>query len=189
MGNHERMMLDFIKAPALNGPRWLASGGDATLQSLGLSPYHRSKMAHGHPVCETSTAISAEARLTALRDALLSALPKGLYDWLLSCPLLWHEGALAVTHAGADPGSALSRQSAQNLLWGHPDFLTRQRSDGKWVAHGHTITATPTAEYGRISVDTGAYRTGCLTAAVLDADGVKFVSTVSPPVKSPVSLR
>jgi serine/threonine protein phosphatase 1 len=43
--------------------------------------------------------------------------------------------------------------------------------------HGHTIVAAPTLLDGRISVDTGAYATGVLTAAVVDNTGVVFVQS------------
>lgn len=178
MGNHERMMLDFLENPALHGPQWLANGGDATLQSFGLSPYHRSGSARGRPLSDAPAPLSAEMRLTALRDALQQVMPTGLQGWLEARPTLWQEGPLVIAHAGLDPSSPIARQTAQNLLWGHPDFLTRQRADGVWVGHGHTITATAKADQGRISVDTGAYRTGCLTAAVLEADQVQFISTL-----------
>ncbi len=41
MGNHERMMLDFLQAPAANCALWLSNGGEATLGSFGLSPWTR----------------------------------------------------------------------------------------------------------------------------------------------------
>jgi serine/threonine protein phosphatase 1 len=171
MGNHERMMLDFIEAPHVHGPRWLANGGDATLQSFGLSPYHRSGAAQTR---------AGEGRLTGMRDALLEAMPRGLGTWLGGLPVLWQDGQLVVVHAGADPARPIPQQSSQNLVWGHPDFLTRQRHDGIWIAHGHTITATPEAVNGRISVDTGAYRTGTLTAAWLEGAQLQFLSARQP---------
>jgi serine/threonine protein phosphatase 1 len=36
LGNHERMMLDFLVDPVSRGPRWLRSGGTSTLESFGL---------------------------------------------------------------------------------------------------------------------------------------------------------
>ncbi len=167
MGNHEAMMLDFLAEPTLHGPRWLAYGGDASLQSFGLSPYQR---------IGPENAPSAEAGLIGLRDALRQALPEGLEDWLKALPRLWQDQDLAISHAGADPARPMAQQSAQSLLWGHPDFRNRQRQDGLWIAHGHVITAHPTAQAGRIAVDTGAWRTGRLTAALLDQDGLRFVT-------------
>lgn len=180
MGNHERMMLDFLEAPMLHGPRWLAHGGDATLQSFGITPYRRLGEVGARPSPNKPTSRPAEARLNSLRDELRQAMPNGLQDWLQACPNLWQEGSLVVTHAGADPASPLGRQSAQTLLWGHPDFRSRQREDGLWIAHGHLITSHPVAQAGRIAVDTGAWRTGRLTAALLDQDGLRFITTQPP---------
>ena len=165
MGNHERMMLDFLEDPVSHGPRWLSNGGDATLESFGLSPYRR------------LPGSAPGSTLVALRDDLLGALPDGLHSWLLALPLIWQEDHIVVTHAGADPGRPMEAQTSTSLLWGHHSFMTRSRSDGLWVAHGHMITRTPSARNGRIAVDTGAWRTGCLTAAVLNAQGVCFIST------------
>ncbi len=60
------------------------------------------------------------------------------------------------------------------MLWGHPDFMITARTDGAWVAHGHTVV--PVAEAGadargRIAVDTGAYYTNRLTAAFIMPNG------------------
>jgi serine/threonine protein phosphatase 1 len=43
--------------------------------------------------------------------------------------------------------------------------------------HGHTILPEPLVAGGRIGVDTGAYATGRLTAALVGAGGVEFIST------------
>lgn len=165
MGNHERMMLDFLEDPVRHGPRWLAHGGDATVESFGLTPHRRQPDA------------TPDEALIGLRDALLEALPDGLHDWLLSLPTVWQEDRLVITHAGADPMRPIAEQSIESLLWGHRAFRSQQREDGLWIAHGHIITTTPTAQFGRISVDTGAYRTGRLTAALLDEGGLRFVTT------------
>lgn len=165
LGNHERMLLDFLADPVAAGPRWLLNGGAETLESLGLEPQKR--------LAEENAA----ATLQRLRDGLGATLPQGMAEWLRDRPLVWREGALAVTHAGADPSRALEDQTETSLLWGHPAFRSRARSDGLWLAHGHTITPRASAAKGRIAVDTGAWRSGRLTAAWLDESGLRFVST------------
>ncbi|WP_425041410.1 metallophosphoesterase [Primorskyibacter sp. S187A] len=166
MGNHERMMLDFLSDPVTHGPRWLSNGGAETLHSFDLSP---ERFGQG----------DADARLRALGQAMREALGPVRLDWLSQLPLFWQEGTLAVTHAAALPGRAMADQPPEVLLWGHPAFLRGRRKDGLWVAHGHTIVAEAAAEQGRISVDTGAWRTGCLSAAVIDEEGIRFESVVA----------
>ena len=88
----------------------------------------------------------------------------------------YSSGNVHVVHAGADPARPLDRQSAHTLIWGHPDFLRRPRRDGQWVVYGHTIVDVVAAENGRIGVDTGAYATGRLSAALITRDGVESLS-------------
>ena len=83
---------------------------------------------------------------------------------------------MTVLHAAADPLCPLDQQSDSVLLWGHPEFFKIPREDGQWIVHGHTIVDAPTADKGRISVDTGAYATGRLTAASIADGSVDFVT-------------
>lgn len=166
MGNHERMMLDFLDAPAAEGRRWMMNGGAETLLSYGLS-VHAARL--------------DDDRLGWLAGALRAALPEGTEDWLRALPLLWQSGGLAVAHAGADPRRPLEEQEAAALLWGHPAFRKRPRADGTWVAHGHWIVPESSARQGRIAVDTGAWRSGRLTAARIGPDGVTFEQERGPP--------
>lgn len=161
MGNHERMMLDFLADPAGAGARWLSNGGAETLASFGVQG-------------RVHAATPAD-RFAALAQRLAGAMPAGLVDWVAGRPLWWREGALAVAHAGADPTRPVEDQDPQALLWGHGAFRRAPRADGIWIAHGHTIVAAPEARAGRIAVDTGAFATGRLSAAWLDARGLRFL--------------
>lgn len=163
MGNHERMMLDFLADAMRNGPLWLANGGDQTLASFGLSPW-----APGNGTGPTQ-------RLERLAADLATAMTGDLAQWLAALPMHWHEGGLAVAHAGANPDSGIDDQTADSLLWGHPAFPQRRRRDGIWVVHGHTIVPAASAQDGRIAVDTGAWRTGRLSAAWLGEDGLQLI--------------
>ena len=159
-GNHEDMMLSFLQDPVAKGPRFLRYGGLNTLGSFGIAGIpHKS---------DADT-------LTATADALYAALGTGLIHWLDTLPTQWQSGNLAVVHAAADPTLPMALQAGQTLKWGHPAFMTTPRQDGVWVAHGHTIVDDPSAEAGRIAVDTGAYATGRLTAAYITAQDLHFL--------------
>jgi len=158
MGNHERMLLDFLADPATRGPRWLRSGAEATLDSFGL---HSSQLTPG---CGAEL---FRQQAAALRDQM----DPELVDWLERLPLSWHSGNLWVVHAGADPQHAMSDQSSRVLLWGHPEFDSRPRADGTWVAHGHVPAQSHVMTEGRICVDTGAWQTGLLCTAAIAPDG------------------
>ena len=154
MGNHERMLLDFLNAPEVNAA-WLRHGGLETLDSYGIP-----------------RDIDDPVRIA---DALRRVLPPGLHPWLSRLPKFWTQDGIAAVHAAADPRLPLSSQSDEALLWGHRDFGRRRRRDGLWVVHGHVVTDAPQVARGRIAVDTGAWESGTLSAAWFDADGLKFL--------------
>ena len=167
MGNHDRMLLDFIEDPSGIGLRWLQYGGAETLLSFGLSSDRMDRSAG-----------DATRKLRTLAQDLADAMGPELHGWLADLPLCWSEDALWVTHAGADPRHSPALQGAREFLWGGPRFYDTPRRDGLWVAHGHKIVKSPVLEPGRIAVDTGAWRTGRLTAAVINGAGdVAFHTT------------
>ncbi len=159
-GNHEAMLLDFLDAPEEAGPFWIHNGGAHTLASFGIRP-----------------AALAPDTLGAARDALRDAMGPQTEAWLRALPLSFRSGNVLVTHAGADPHAPVAQQQETHLLWGHPDFLTTPRRDGIWIAHGHTILEAPSAQAGRISVDTGAYATHRLSAALITQGECRFLTT------------
>lgn len=162
MGNHERMLLDFLDDPAGKGRRWLKYGGIETLQSYGVPE-----------VAEKAPA----RRMIRTRDALAAAMGDDTVAWLAARPIVYRSGNLAVVHAGADPARGIDDQRPAALLWGHEDMGKTARADGIWIAHGHRIVDRPRAAGGIIAVDTGAYRTGRLSAALISPAGqVRLVS-------------
>jgi Calcineurin-like phosphoesterase len=161
-GNHEAMLLEFLDAPIERGGRWLRNGGVQTLASFGI---------------DLDDNASADAVMSA-RTALGQAMADGTEAWLRQLPLTWQSGNLLVTHAGPDPASPVDGQNERDFLWGHGRFLRDPRKDGLWVAHGHWARSRPEIKAGRIAVDTGAWTSGRLTAALVDPDGtVRFIAT------------
>ncbi len=159
-GNHEAMCLKFLDNPTEAGPRWLRYGGLQTLASYGVK-----------------VSVSDDSGLRRIRDDLALAMGDKVIDWLRERPAIWSSGNVHVTHAGADPSVSMDAQQRKNLVWGHKDFEHKPRTDGQWVVHGHVIVDAPFAMKGRIAIDTGAYVTGRLTAAVIGDGSVRFLST------------
>lgn len=162
MGNHEKMLLEFIDDPLGRGARWLANGGLETLASFGISGVKKRP--------DAEDAIDAA-------DALEDAMPAGLQAWLRNLPMHWSSGNMHCVHAAMDPAKPVSRQREEVLLWGHRDFMKVPRSDGQSVVFGHVIVPKANVHDGRIAVDTGAYKTGRLTAALVEHGSCRFVST------------
>ena len=162
IGNHEDMMLGFLDHPAKKGQRWLRYGGLQTLASFGIGGV---------------TASSEGDALVTASEALKTAMGAEMLAWLRTLPATWSSGNLTVVHAGADPVTPLTLQSAKTFMWGHPDFDRVLRADGTWVAHGHTVVEQANTHGGKIAVDTGAYATGQLTAAYVTSGDVAFLQT------------
>lgn len=162
LGNHEAMLLDYLDDPEGRGGLWLRNGGLQTLASFGVG------------------GVSVATRgldLARARDELAVRMGEEMIGWLRNRPLWWRAGNVAVVHAGADPALPIEAQDRRHLLWGHKDFRRKPRADGLWVIHGHTIVADAGPEGGRIGIDTGAYATGRLSAAVVGQQELRFLST------------
>ncbi|MFX0543383.1 metallophosphoesterase [Roseovarius sp. S4756] len=163
MGNHERMLLDFLDEPSRYARRWLHNGGLQTLASFGVAL----------PI----GSLEEPEELELLRDHLATAMGPEMIEWMSALPLAWHSGNVWAVHAGASPTCPMDEQDTDVLLWGHREFSHQVRVDGQWIVHGHSIVDGPQVHQGRISVDTGAYATGVLTAAAITHDGITFLQT------------
>jgi serine/threonine protein phosphatase 1 len=148
MGNHEQMLMRFLREPKA-GWRWLRYGGLQTLLSYGVSHV-------GNP--------GTEGEVARLQSALLDAMEPHM-PFFSRLQLSHRAGNVFFAHAGADPALPTDQQEIATLLWGCERFRTADRRDGIWVVHGHFVVDRPVAERGRISIDTGAYFSGRLTAA------------------------
>jgi len=160
-GNHEDMLLNFLLDPVQHGPRWLRYGGLQTMASFKA------------PLVAQTAPPDA---WTEARDVLSEAMGDDMITWLTELPTMWSSGNVAVVHAGADPEKPIDVQDEAVLMWGHKKFEAQDRTDGVWVVHGHTIVDNALAENGRISVDTGAYATGVLSAALVQPKDVSFLT-------------
>lgn len=162
MGNHERMLLDFLDDPVDRAARWFRNGGFDTLDSFGVMMRERTT----DPDVALETAHALEA-----------AMPDGMQDWLRSLPLRWSSGNVHCVHAALAPQRAPDDQPDEALLWGHRDFMNTPRDDGQVVVHGHTIVSRAGVTGSRISIDTGCYRTGRLSAVRVARGACEFVTT------------
>jgi serine/threonine protein phosphatase 1 len=100
-------------------------------------------------------------------------------EFLASLPLTHDDGTHLFVHAGIRPGVAIEAQLEHDLLWIREEFLGHAEALPRRVVHGHTIVGDrPVIRANRISIDTGAYRSGLLTAAVLAEGSVSVLQAV-----------
>lgn len=86
-------------------------------------------------------------------------------------------GDYLFVHAGVRPGIPISDQQPADLRWIRNEFLDSRATHGAMVVHGHSISDGPEELDNRIGIDTGAYRTGILTAVGLEGTQRWFIST------------
>ena len=148
MGNHEEAMLVSLGPdadPVTTG--WLQFGGTETLLSYRV-PAHVLAMADG-------AALAEEARFYV---------PDEHLRFIQSFDSQLRFGDYLFVHAGIRPKVPLDEQTEGDLRWIRQPFLKDRRNHGVLVVHGHTITELPEFHSNRIGIDTGAYKSGVLTA-------------------------
>lgn len=161
LGNHEYALREFLKG---NIPYriWKSWGADPTLVSYGL---------------KTSMLDEECFPQNELRRLLLEAIPelhKRFFSELLPYCI---DDEFIYVHAGIRPEVHLKNQLLEDLIMIRDEFLYYPRIFPQKVVYGHTIFNVPNVKEDRIGIDTGAYRTGRLTALVLESGGVRFLST------------
>lgn len=155
-GNHEAMMLDFIKGRD-DSLDWLSNGGMETLSSFGIDPWHRDMDELRHEF---------KAKLAPAHKALFKSLK-----------LKHREGDYLFVHAGIRPNVSLNDQDPDDLMWIRRSFLDHKGNFGFTVVHGHSIRHKPEIRPNRIGIDTGAWMSERLTALVLDGADQRFLHT------------
>lgn len=162
-GNHEQEFLHFLRNPTQH-MAWLSWGGIETLKSYGISSgqctekFLRSKM---------------------MANVLDSHVPKEHLNFLEKLPSLLTMPNFIFVHAGIKPHVPLDQQTDADLLWIRAPFLTAQTLGiTDQVVHGHTPVDQPTISKTRIGIDTGAYTSNILTAAIISRDNtVSFINS------------
>lgn len=162
MGNHEEVLLRILSGETSLLADWLRFGGAECARSYGIDP-------------EQLETLSSASALKLLRDAI----PKEHAKFLASFVDTASFGSYLFVHAGIRPGIPLARQQPQDLRWIRLPFLDDEADHGCVVVHGHTITEAVDERKNRIGVDTGAYRTGVLTALGVEANERWFLQTGS----------
>lgn len=162
-GNHEELLLE-----AADGARqalgiFNRAGGRETLLSYGVDEH-----------------IYEREDLKGVQRLILDHVPREHLDFLRSLPDSIVIGDYVMVHAGIRPGVALDDQKSSDLRWIRAPFLEHGGRHERFVIHGHTVTDQPDIRDNRIGIDTGAYRTGRLTALALAADSRRFLTTGCP---------
>ena len=145
LGNHERILLDFIEGRDVS--TFFLNGGTSTLNS-----YRVAQQRYGEPLIPT-------AHVGFL---------KSLKTWI-------ELDDYYVVHAGFRPGVELENQSLEDLLWIRDSFIFSNYRFGKRVIFGHTPFSKPLVMENKIGLDTGAVYGNKLTCLELPSLKFHFV--------------
>ena len=152
-GNHEAMLFDLLRDPEVFAA-FKQYGGLHTLMSYGLVPSVNPDREEQH----------------ALIEALAQKIPHPHRSFFNSLRPKFSCGDFFFVHAGVRAGIPLSQQTEEDLLWIRDEFLSSDKSFGKYIVHGHTPVPNPDIRPNRINIDTGAYATGVLTLLTIQGD-------------------
>jgi len=162
LGNHEEVLLRILDGDTTLIPSWLQFGGRQCLQSYGADSRRIAR--------ETD-----EKALEIIRGVIPEAHVAFLNSFIDSCRF----GDYLFVHAGIRPGVAIDDQQQSDLRWIREPFLFDDTDHGCVVVHGHTICDEVEERPNRIGVDTGAYRTGILTALVVEGNERRYLQTAN----------
>ena len=160
LGNHEEVLLRIVDGDAPLIAKWRWFGGTECLMSYGVD----------------AAALQGldEAQALAM---VRKAIPADHVEFLRSFADTCRFGDYLFVHAGIRPGVELSAQKQADLRWIRDPFLADDTEHGFVVVHGHTISNAVEERSNRIGIDTGAYKSGVLTALVVEDDERRFLST------------
>ncbi len=160
MGNHEEVMLRVLGGEGRLLGGWLRFGGAECIRSYGLDPAELAR-------------IPPEQAIELLRESI----PQVHIDFIRSFPDTASFGSYLFVHAGVRPKVSLPEQHPTDLRWIRHLFLNDTSDHGFTVVHGHTITEQVDVRSNRIGIDTGAYRTGVLTALGIEGRELWLLQT------------
>ena len=159
-GNHEEMFLQsFDDLEVLR--HFLKHGGRETILSFGISRKEFNALA-----------------IEELQDQLPDLVPQETREFLETFEDMVVIGDYVCVHAGINPARPLDQQKRSDLRWIRERFLRHTGPLDKVVVHGHTIFDDIEDCGNRIGIDTGAFRTGVLTALVLEEDRKRTIQSV-----------
>lgn len=163
LGNHEEVLVRILDGDTSLIPSWLQFGGAQCLQSYGVDLRRIRRRAE-------------DDVLAIVRSAIPQSHREFLRRFVDTCRF----GDYLFVHAGIRPGVPIEEQLQTDLRWIREPFLLDDTDHGCIVVHGHTISEKVEERPNRIGVDTGAYRTGVLTALAIEGDERWYLQTRRP---------
>jgi serine/threonine protein phosphatase 1 len=160
LGNHEEVLLRILGGDAELITKWRLFGGTECLASYGVD----------------TTKLAAMSNDEAL-EVVRAAIPRKHVEFLEGFDDSCRFGDYLFVHAGIRPGVEFDQQRQSDLRWIREPFLFDDTDHGFVVVHGHTIRDEVEVRPNRIGIDTGAYRSGVLTAFAVEGTETWLLDT------------
>lgn len=161
-GNHEEVLLRILAGERKILAQWLKFGGLECASSYGVDP-------------DRLRTATEEEGIELLRRHI----PAAHIAFMESFADTFRFGDYLFVHAGIRPGVGIDQQSQTDLRWIREPFLSDSKEHGCVVVHGHTVVDAVEERKNRIGIDTGAYRSGILTALGIEERSRWFLATGS----------
>lgn len=159
-GNHEEVLLRLLAGERGILGSWLRYGGGECLRSYGVDP-------------ASLAGLNERSALALVKEAVPDVHAQFIGEFADTLRM----GDYLFVHAGIRPGVDISLQSQSDLRWIRQSFLDCEDDHGLVVVHGHTISGAVDERHNRIGIDTGAYRTGVLSALAVEGDKRWIIDT------------
>ena len=160
LGNHEEVLLRILAGETDLITKWRWFGGTECLKSYGVD-------------AGELAGLEDQDALALIRKAI----PKKHVEFLESFEDSCRFGDYLIVHAGIRPGVEFDQQRQSDLRWIREPFLFDETDHGFVVVHGHTIRPEVEVRPNRIGIDTGAYRSGVLTALAIEGSETWLLDT------------
>ncbi len=159
-GNHEEMFLESFEDRSVLR-QFVRHGGRETILSYGLAEDEYDA-----------------ASLDELQVLMHQLVPPEDRAFLAGFEEYIALGDYLFVHAGIAPEIALEDQQRHDMIWIRETFLRYPHPHSHLVVHGHTIFEEVDEQPNRIGIDTGAFKTGKLTALVLEGTERRIIQAI-----------
>lgn len=156
-GNHEEMFLESFDDKEMLR-HFLKHGGKQTVLSYGIKKKRYNELG-----------------MKDLQAELHKIVPQRHREFLAGMEDMVIAGDYVFVHAGINPKHPVDGQKPSDLRWIRDRFLQHREPFSHVVVHGHTIFEDIEHTPHRIGIDTGAFRTGRLTALVLEGEQRRLI--------------
>lgn len=161
-GNHEEVLCQLWRGDDDLASLFHRCEAKSTMVSYGVAPDEYDSWDYGQ-----------------LAKAVRSHIPESHIAFLESFADRHMLGDYLFVHAGIRPGVPIGVQTSQDMRWIRSEFTGSDHDHGCIVVHGHTIVREPELRSNRIAVDTGAYRSGKLTAVGIEGSDSWFLTSAA----------